>query len=108
MVAVAAFAALAAGRAGNNQSNLTLNEFSRHRRQSIVLIVGPASFDHHVAALYIAAITQALMERTHLPRPPAGRRATKQPDHRHCWLLRSRRKRPRRRCATNKRYELAP
>src|SRR5690348_7467512 len=66
----------------NNQSHLTLYEFSRHRRQSIVLIVGPASFDRHVAALYIAAVTQALVKRTKLPRPPAGRRATKQPNHR--------------------------
>jgi hypothetical protein len=81
-------------RESNNHIHLTPYEFSRHGRQSIVLAVGPAGFDRHVAALHIAAVTQALVERAHVWCPAAGCRATEQPNHGHRRLLCVRRERP--------------
>jgi hypothetical protein len=56
-------------------------------------------FDRDVLALDKACFLQALAERSHEVRHVSERPAVEKPHHRHCWLLRARRERPRGCCA---------
>ena len=88
--------------------HLPANQIGRQRRQSIILTLGPAVLDRHVAALDIAGFAQALAECGDVARERVRRPAVKKPDHRHRRLLRPRRERPRHRRAAEQRYELPP
>src|SRR5262249_20875443 len=62
----------------------------------------------HVPAIHKAAFVQTLIERSHKVCPFGGRSSVEETDHRHCWLLRASRQRPRSRRAAEQRHELAP
>jgi hypothetical protein len=64
--------------------------------------------DRHVLALDVAGFTKPLAGRGHIARYCIGRPGVDEPDHRQRWLLRPRRKRPRRRRASKSRNEVAP
>src|SRR5206468_10682693 len=91
---------------GYNRPHLTADQIGSQRRQSLVLTLGIAVLDRHIAALDVAGFAQASAE--------GGREAgtwltptrVEISDHRHRWLLRPRRERP---CegAADQRYELA-
>src|SRR5262249_55051064 len=74
----------------------------------IVLPFAPTVFDRHVATLHVAGLGQTLTEYRHVMRIWPRRTRMEIPDHRHRWLLRSRRERPRRRRAADERHERAP
>src|SRR5262245_16091084 len=97
-VVVAALAARAAGVLPTIRGYLPAKKVRDQKRQSVSLTLGRAVFDQDVLALDIASLLHALVERGH----PVKRRewvVSEKPDHRHRRLLRTRRKRPRRRAA---------
>src|SRR5262245_11795470 len=67
----------------------------------------PAKFDGNILALDVARLFQAAAKCSDERRPLIGRAAVQMADHRHRWLLRSRRDRPSRRRAAEQRDELA-
>src|SRR5262249_50103736 len=75
---------------------------------SIDLILGPAVFDRHGLAFDMAGVLEALPKCSQTVRQPVRRSAVKESNHRHHWLLRARRDRPRSRRAAEQRDELAP
>ena len=85
--------------------HLTLHKFGRQPRQSIVLIVGMAIFDRHIASLDIAELGQAFAECRGQVR--SRRTDHEMTNHRHRRLLRVCGERPRCRSA-EQRDELAP
>src|SRR5262249_25992071 len=89
----------AAGR--HNHGHLTVNQFGRKHRQSIILAFRPAIFDLDVLAFGISCLFQSLAERTQADRVSGQVRrcAAEEPDHWHRGLPRTRRERPRRRAA---------
>jgi chorismate mutase len=72
------------------------------------LIVRIAIFDGDVLTLDEACFLQALAERAHVACRVGKRGAAEESDHRHCWLLRPRRERPRYCRAAEQRDEIAP
>ena len=84
---------------GRDHGHLTMNQFGREHRQSIVLALRPAVFDRDVLTFDEACLLQALAERGHEVRRVGGRSAAEKPDHRHRRLLRAYRDRPRCRTA---------
>jgi hypothetical protein len=79
----------------------------RQGRQSIKLIHGPTVFDREVFALGIASLFEALTECAQQVRVRVERCAVEEPDHRHRWLLRARRERPRGRSAEKRGQEFS-
>jgi hypothetical protein len=77
--------------------NLTADQISRHFRQAINIVLRPAKFDRHVAALEIAAFTQSFAKCGDKTGFTFRRAETKESDSR-AQLLRAHRQRPRR-CA---------
>jgi hypothetical protein len=71
------------------------------------LVFGPAVVHEDGLVLDISSILKALAESAQKVRGNIGRLATEIPDHRHRWLLRARRERPRDRRAAEQRDELA-
>ena len=92
---------------GNDHSHRPTRQFACQLRQPIGSILGPAKFDHDILALDEARLPQALAKCAQAIRVGIGRSGMEEADHRHCWLLRARRERPRRRTA-EQRDELAP
>ena len=86
--------------------HLTAYQIGCEVGQSIVLVLRPAILDRHVPALDVAGLAQALAECGHKVCSVSRRRAAEEPDHRHRWLLRTRRARPRERCTAERGYEL--
>src|SRR5215475_9281619 len=82
----------------NDHGDLSTNQFSHQRWNSIGLILAPAIFDRDVLALEITGILQAFTECAHTVRLRIGRTWVDETDHRH-RLLCTRRERPRRRAA---------
>src|SRR5262249_59725651 len=74
---------------------------------AIVLTFQPVVLDCHVLAFNGAGFVEAFAERGHIARVDFGRPESDKPDHRHRWLLRPRRERPRGRCAAEERDEVA-
>jgi len=82
-------------------------ELLRQHRQPVVMIVRIAKGQRYVLTFDIPGIAQALPERRNSRRPVVRRCGTEKADNRLvCRLLRTRRKRPRRCCAANKRNEI--
>src|SRR5215472_9652180 len=94
------------GRTRGDYGDLSANKFGRQLRQSIVLVLGGAVDDCYVLALHIADVFEAQAECAQTVGHRGRRSGVEQPNHRHCWLLRARRERPRRRAA-EQRDELA-
>jgi hypothetical protein len=88
-------------RSRGNHGHLASNQIRRHRRQSISSSLRPAVFDGHVLTFHIARFLQALTECSHHGPVPVRGGNVKEPDHRHCRLLRPRHERPCRRAADN-------
>src|SRR5262249_54648819 len=86
---------------------LRLNQFGRHGRRAIELMVGPAVDDRHVLALGIARLLEGLAEYQHARRIRLRRLAAEEPDHRH-RLLRARDRRREHRRAADERHEFPP
>src|SRR5262249_9957535 len=84
-----------------------LHQLGSHGRKAIVVAVGPAIFNRHVAALDISRRAEALAKGGQGARIGLRRCAVEKPDHRH-RLLRARRERPEQRRAAEQRDELAP
>src|SRR5262245_23905895 len=59
----------------------------------------PSVFDRHVSALDVTGVTQASVKSREKLACQFERCEVEKPDHRHRWLLRARRERPRRRAA---------
>ena len=80
IVAVAALAANAGHvtSARNDHGDLSANQFSRQRRQSIELILRPAVFDRPILALDEARLLQALAKCTQTVRLSVGRRRSRE------------------------------
>src|SRR6516165_3188755 len=92
----------------SDHRHLTAYQVSCEVGQSIILILRPAILDRHILTFDVPAFADALPECGHKTCSVGSRRTAKKPDHRHRYLLRTRRKRPRCRRATKKGYELAP
>src|SRR5262249_61048087 len=76
-------------------------------RLPIDLIVGPAVGNRHVLALDVAGLLQTQAKCAQTVRLRIRRCGGEETNHRHRWLLRARRERPRSRAAEQC-YELAP
>src|SRR5262249_12406387 len=74
--------------------------------QSLDLVLRPAILDHDILALDVAGFTNPLPEGGQITCTIGKRRTAEESNHRHRWLLRARRERPRRRAA-EQRDELA-
>src|SRR5262249_44659380 len=85
--------------------DLTLDQLSRQRRQSVALTLCPAPLDRNISAFRIAGFIETLPKRGNCVRQSVRRLGIEKPDHRHL-LLRTRREWPCRRTA-EQRYELA-
>ena len=96
----------AAGR--GDHGHTAADQISHQCRQAIELALQPVVLDRHVLAVDVAIFVEAFAERGHKARVAIGRPVSNKPDHRQGRLLRGRRKRPRNRCAADKRNELAP
>src|SRR5262249_44199115 len=83
------------------------NSFGPQLRQSIVLVLGEAVDDCYVLAFHIADVLEAQAECAQTVRHRVRRSGVKEPNHRHCRLLRPRRERPRGSRAAEQRDELA-
>src|SRR5262249_16693911 len=70
-------------------------------------VICPAEFDRQIPAVDEAGFAQASSKCLYKMRGILGRPGAEIPDHWHHCLLRARRERPRGRCATEKRDELA-
>src|SRR5262249_16551757 len=90
-----------------DHGNSAANQVGRQRWQSIGSIIGPAIFDRHVLAIDKARLLQALVECAQLIPGRMNRCRVEESHHRHHWLLRARRYRPRDRRAADERDELA-
>src|SRR6516225_6609165 len=78
-------------------------------RQSIELGTGPAILNRDIPAFGETGFVQPLTERCREIGVRLGRCISEKPHHRHRWLLRARRERPRRRRAAAKQdHEIAP
>src|SRR5262245_44194586 len=86
---------------------MTADEIIGECGQSIVLAIGPAVLDRRILALDIAGFAQAPTESGYAGGECYSRSAVEETNHRHRWLLRARRERPRRRRAAEQRDELA-
>src|SRR6266498_2938158 len=74
----------------------------------MVLAFRPAKFDCDISTLNISGFAETLSEGSYTAGERGGRFGPKISDHRHCWLLRARRDRPRRCCAAQGDYEFSP
>jgi hypothetical protein len=90
----------------NNDRHLSTHEIGGERGQAIVLSVSPAIVQGDVSTLEESGIIQALPDHRNERRVDGGRTGAENADHRHRWLLRVRRERPRSRAA-EQRDELA-
>jgi len=78
---------------------LPTHEIGREPRQSIVFTVSPTIIEGDVLTLDKACFIESPADHCNDRRVDSRRTATEQSDHRHRWLLRPRRERPRRRAA---------
>jgi hypothetical protein len=89
-----------------NHRHLTVHQFGRKHRQSIVVILCPTIVDLDVLALDVTCVLQPLPEPAQTIRVQIRRCVAEEPNHRHRRLLRPRRERPHGRAA-EQRDELA-
>jgi hypothetical protein len=82
-----------------DHGHLTPDEFGRERRQPIPLSLRPAEFDRDVLTLDVAGLVQASAKGGNRRSERLRRLSIEEPDHRHHWLLRACRERPRRKAA---------
>src|SRR6516165_11385374 len=82
------------GCARGDYGDPSANQFGRHFRQSIVLVLGEAVDDCYVLALHIADVFEAQAECAQTVHHRVRRSGVKEPNHGHRRLLRARRKRP--------------
>src|SRR5262249_2932236 len=92
----------------SDHRHLTAYQIGCEVGQSVDLVLRPAVLDRHILALDVAGFTKALAECGQIACTIDRRRAAEEPNHRHRRLLRACRERPRRRCAAEERYDLAP
>src|ERR1700730_2712837 len=91
----------------SDHRHLTAYQIGCEVGQSVGLVLRPAIVDRQILAFDITSFFQALAERAQAVWVvKVGRIDAEKPDHRHRWLLRTRRERPGRRAA-EKRDELA-
>ena len=93
--------------ARDDHRHRTANQFGRQGWQPFIPTLRPPVFDRHVSTFDKPTFVQAPAECRNEVRGRIGRLAAQKPNHRHCWLLRPRRERPRRR-ACKSRNEFAP
>jgi hypothetical protein len=91
MVAVAAFAAGAAGPPDRGDHRHATTDQLRRQRREFTILLARTQLDRHVAAFDMAGFAQAITERGR----PFGARAIEDTDNRHRRLLGARRERPR-------------
>ena len=84
-----------------------MNQIGHHRRQAIKLALCPAVYNFYVVALNITAFSQPFEKGRQLLTRTLSRSGVDKSNYRHRRLLRTRRKRPRRRAA-EQRDEVAP
>src|SRR5215467_7506755 len=91
---------------GDEHGHLTTGQIGYQCRQTIVLPLRPAVHDRYVLALDEARVLQAPMKSAQLVHPSDRRCAMEKSNYRHRRLLRTRRERPRGRCAGEQGDEL--
>src|SRR5262245_9910275 len=91
----------------SDHRHLTAYQIGCEVGQSVGLVLRPAILDRHILALDVAAFMKALAECGQIACTIDRPRAAKESYNRHCWLLRPRRSRPRRRRAADQSDELA-
>src|SRR5262245_40590465 len=91
----------------SDHGHLTAYQIGCEVGQSVGLVLRPAILDRHILALDVAGFTNALPECSQKACTIGKRRAAEESYHRHRWLLRARRDRPRRRAAQCE-YEFSP
>src|SRR5262245_63506283 len=84
-----------------------MNQIGSECRQTVVLALRPAIFDHHIAAFDEAGFAQATAKCVHELPEGTLLRTIEEPDHWHRWLLRPRRKRAGHRRAAERQAERA-
>src|ERR1700730_16517218 len=93
----------------SDHRHLTAYQIGCEVGQSVGLVLRPAIVDRQILAFDITSFFQALAERAQAVWVvKVGRIDAEKPDHRHRWLLRTRRERPRDRRTADKCDELAP
>jgi hypothetical protein len=90
----------------SDNCHATADEVGHERGQAIVLAAEPVVLDDDVLALDVAGFAEAFRERGCMARRTIERSTAEKANHRSRRLLRTRRERPRR-CAAEKRDELA-
>ena len=90
----------------SNHGHLTVYQIGRHGRQPIAATLRPPVFDNYVTAINVTGFAQPFEKGRGLSRVTLGRSEVEKTNNRHRRLLRTCRKRPRRR-RTKKRDELA-
>src|SRR6476620_2495209 len=91
----------------SDHRDLTAYQIGCEVGQYVVLVLRPAILDHDILALDVAGFANALPECGQIACTISKRAAAEKSDHRHCWLLRARRERPRCRAAKSQ-DDLAP
>jgi hypothetical protein len=81
---------------------ITADQIGHQFRYSIFPPSSPAELDRHVAALDVSGFPQAFAECFQAFGGRVRRSGAEKPDHRHRWLLRARRARPRGRRAAER------
>src|SRR5215211_2115978 len=92
----------------SDHRHLTAYQIGCEVGQSVGLVVRPAILDRHVLALDVTGFTKAFPECGQKACTIDRRRAAEESYHRHRWLLRTRRERPRSCCAAQCEYEFSP
>jgi hypothetical protein len=97
---------VAAGRGDNGHS--AADEVGHERRQAIELALQPMVLHRHVLALDVAGVGEAFAKCGKALGSHLARSSVDEADDRNCRLLRTRRERPRERCAAEQDDEIAP
>src|SRR5262245_59481255 len=91
----------------DNSRYRTVSQIGRESRKAIVLGICPAIFNFYVLTFDVTEFAETGSKCGQERRIGPGKPAAQKPDHRHRGLLRAGRERPRCRCATEQRDELA-
>ena len=59
-------------RGRGDHGHLTMNQIGRHRRQPIIVVLGPAVFDRHVLTVTVTGFAQPCEKRGQLSRVTSG------------------------------------
>src|SRR5262249_9004256 len=91
-----------------NDCDATAHQVGHQSRHAMILAFEPVILDSYVLATDVTGFSKPVAERIRKARQSIRRPAIDEPDHRHCWLLRACRERPRPSRAADQPDEVAP